>query len=193
VRMGPAPLEIYGKSLFCPNLMGNKNKSYSDIKINLRSPKGDLSLMGPAPLEVNEQPVRGKRLLTGFTMIELLVVLIIIGILVSLNMGNFSRSSEKNKAKEAEANLQLIYTAQQRYYLGEGKYYNCTSPCDDISDSSNLGITLEGDNFNYTITTTTSPSFLATATRAGSGLACSGMNMTITNQNGTIQKDCPQW
>ncbi|MEK6563932.1 MAG: type II secretion system protein [Candidatus Omnitrophota bacterium] len=48
---------------------------------------------------------------TGFTMIELLVVLIIIGILVSLNMGNFSRSSEKNMAKEAKANLQLIYAA----------------------------------------------------------------------------------
>ena len=193
MKMGPAPLEIYGKSLFCPNLMGNKNKSYSDIKINLRSPKGDLSLMGPAPLEVNEQPVRGKRLLTGFTMIELLVVLVIIGILVSLNMGNFSRSSEKNKAKEAEANLQLIYTAQQRYYLGEGKYYNCTSPCDNISDSSNLGITLEGDSFTYSINATTSPSFMATATRAGSGL-CNNKNMTITNQGGSINRTgCDQW
>ena len=188
MKMGLAPLEIYGKSLFCPNLMGNKNKSYSDIKINLRSPKGDLSLMGPAPLEVNEQLVRGKRLLTGFTMIELLVVLVIIGILVSLNMGNFSRSSEKNRAKEAEANLQLIYSAQQRYYLNEGEYTN---------DTADLGITIENATenatFAYSITTTTSPSFLATATRAGSGLACSGMNMTITNQNGTIQKDCPQW
>ena len=130
----------------------------------------------------------------GFTMIELLVVLIIIGILVSLNMGNFSRSTEKNKAREAEANLQLIYTAQQRYYLDEGKYYNCTSPCDDISDSLNLGIKLEGDSFTYSINATTGPSFTATATRAGSGLACSGMNMTITNQNSTIQKECDdQW
>ena len=130
---------------------------------------------------------------TGFTMIELLVVLVIIGVLVSLNAGNFSRSSEKNKAKEAEANLQLIYTAQQRYYLGEGKYYNCTSPCDDISDSSNLGIKLEGTNFTYFITPTTSPGFIATAKRAGSGLACSGKNMTITNRGGPIQKECGQW
>lgn len=122
----------------------------------------------------------------GFTMIELLVVLIIIGVLVSLNMGNFSRSSEKNKAKEAEANLQLIYTAQQRYYLGEGEYSN---------DTANLGITLEGDSFTYSINATTSPiSFIATATRAGSGLACSGRNMTITNQGGPINiTGCDQW
>ena len=52
MKMGPAPLEIYGKSLFCPNLMGNKKKSCSDIKINLRSPLGDLSLTGFTLLEV---------------------------------------------------------------------------------------------------------------------------------------------
>lgn len=119
---------------------------------------------------------------TGFTMIELLVVLVIIGILVSLNMGNFSRSSEKNKAKEAEANLRLIYTAQQRHYLYEGDYTN---------DTANLGITLEGDSFNYTISTSPK-SWTATAVRASG--ACSGMNMTITNQNSTIQKECDdQW
>ncbi len=120
---------------------------------------------------------------TGFTMIELLVVLIIIGVLVSLNMGDFSRSSEKNKAKEAEANLQLIYTAQQRYYLNEGEYTN---------DTENLGITLEGNSFNYTIITTSPNSFTATAQRAGSGLVCSGMNMT-TNQTNAIWKECNQW
>ena len=116
-------------------------------------------------------------------MIELLVVLIIIGVLVSLNLGDFSRSSEKNKAREAEANLRLIYTAQQRYYLDEGAYTN---------DTANLGITLEGDSFTYSIATTTSLSFNATAQRAGSGLACSGMNMTITNRNNTIWKECGQ-
>lgn len=122
---------------------------------------------------------------TGFTMIELLVVLIIIGVLVSLNVGNFSRSSEKNKAREAEANLRLIYTAQQRYYLGEGEYTN---------DTANLGIDLEGDSFTYSINATTSPkAWTATATRVVSGLACSGMNMTISNSNSTIWKECGRW
>lgn len=117
-------------------------------------------------------------------MIELLVVLVIIGILVSLNMGNFSRSSEKNKAKEAEANLRLIYTAQQRHYLDEGDYSN---------DTADLGITLEGESFTYSINATTSPkTWTATAVRASG--SCSGMNMTITNQNSTIQKECgDQW
>lgn len=117
-------------------------------------------------------------------MIELLVVLVIIGILVSLNVGDFSKSSEKNRAKEAEANLQLIYAAQQRYYLDEGRYTNSTV---------NLGLTLEGSSFTYSIRVTPSPSFTAKATRAGSGLTCSGKNMTITNQDSTIQKECSQW
>lgn len=129
----------------------------------------------------------------GFTLMELLVVLIIIGVLVVLNTYGFGKTSEKNKAKQAEANLRVIYSAQQRYFLDQGGYYACASqPCDNDNITTDLGVDINDDYFNYSIIATNSPvaSFNATAARLSPSQGCDGERMTINSSGGQVEKGC---
>ncbi len=58
----------------------------------------------------------------GFTLIEILVVVLIIGVLGSLALPQYLKSVEKSKYAEAEEILQTIYTAQHRYVLDNNTY-----------------------------------------------------------------------
>jgi prepilin-type N-terminal cleavage/methylation domain-containing protein len=58
----------------------------------------------------------------AFTMIELMVVIVIIGILAALAIPRFSRASNPAKEKEADAILKQVYTLQQTYHARNGVY-----------------------------------------------------------------------
>ena len=92
--------------------MGNKKKSYSDIKINLRPPKGGLSLTGFTPLETIEQSASNKMSLTGFTLIELCLVSLIasvIGLAVYFTFSNGMRIWQKANQKVIEEDLSIFF------------------------------------------------------------------------------------
>jgi len=58
----------------------------------------------------------------GFTLIELMIVVAIIGILAAIAIPNFLRFQAKSKQSEAKTNLGGIFTAQISYF-GEHNYY----------------------------------------------------------------------
>src|SRR5512141_792537 len=58
----------------------------------------------------------------GFTLIELMIVVAIIGILAAIAIPNFLRFQAKSKQSEAKTNLGGIFTAQTAY-LGEHNRY----------------------------------------------------------------------
>jgi len=58
----------------------------------------------------------------GFTLIELMIVVAIIGILAAIAIPNFLRFQAKSKQSEAKTNLGGIFTAQVSYF-GENNYY----------------------------------------------------------------------
>ena len=51
----------------------------------------------------------------GFTLVELLMVVIIIGILVTLAVPNYYKSIERTKGAKAKANLKTIRDAETIY------------------------------------------------------------------------------
>ena len=63
--------------------------------------------------------LRGKK---GFTLIELMIVVAIIGILAAIAIPNFLRFQAKSRQSEAKTNLGGIFTAQTAY-LGEHNQY----------------------------------------------------------------------
>lgn len=77
-------------------------------------------------MPVKKTPV--KRRFGGFTLIEMLVVVLIIGILAALALPQYEIAVEKSRAMEGVSLARSIMLANQAYYLANGSW------CDDIND-----------------------------------------------------------
>ena len=115
----------------------------------------------------------------GFTLIEIIVSLIIVGVVAIIAIPNVINSMEQGKASAAKNNLLAIIAAQAKFNEDYASYCaiatnNCTGYC--ISTGTNPtgvggacgGTTLEidsnlhlgistGDGFNYSCTSSASP------------------------------------
>ncbi len=58
----------------------------------------------------------------GFTLIELMVVILIIGLLATIVVQSLRGATEKAKRTKAEADIAELKTALDRYYLDNGQY-----------------------------------------------------------------------
>ena len=65
----------------------------------------------------------GNLSLTGFTLIEIMVVVVIIGILAALAIPNYVNTREKALDKEAVAGVKLIRAADRQYYVQNETYF----------------------------------------------------------------------
>ncbi|HEY3347566.1 MAG TPA: prepilin-type N-terminal cleavage/methylation domain-containing protein [Nitrospirota bacterium] len=72
----------------------------------------------------------------GFTLIELMIVVAIIGILAAIAIPNFLKYQAKSKQAEAKTNLKGIFTSEVAYF-GENNIYATTF--------SSMGFGLAGD------------------------------------------------
>ncbi|CAN5362706.1 hypothetical protein BH23GEM4_BH23GEM4_24700 [soil metagenome] len=72
--------------------------------------------------------LRKARSNKGFTLIELMIVVVIIGILAAIAIPKFGQASARAKEKEADGILKQIYTLQQAYYANNGAYATAFIP-----------------------------------------------------------------
>ncbi|MCM8783987.1 MAG: type II secretion system GspH family protein [Candidatus Omnitrophica bacterium] len=92
----------------------------------------------------------------GFTVMEVMTVVIILAILASLSLPTFIKTIEVSKGRMAKSYLKLIYAAEKVYRNEYDCYY--PQPPGTITDlaliNQNLGLDLKpSDDFDYVLTT----------------------------------------
>ena len=76
----------------------------------------------------------------GFTLIELMIVVAIIGILAAIAIPNFLKYQAKSRQSEARINLAGIFVAETAYFAEQARY----------NDFDAIGFTLSGSSNRYT-------------------------------------------
>jgi type IV pilus assembly protein PilA len=75
----------------------------------------------------------------GFTLVELAVVIVIIGVLAAFGVPQFLKSVERSKASEAFNYLSAVRSAQERYLAKNGVYWGGTIDKSNGSMTSTTG------------------------------------------------------
>ena len=68
-------------------------------------------------------------MIKAFTLMELMIVVVLIGILSAIGILMFGETQEDAKRKVAEVSTSSIYLAQQEYNSNNGSYYYTSGGC----------------------------------------------------------------
>jgi len=98
----------------------------------------------------------------GYTLTEVLMVVVLLGILGGIAIPNYAKSVEKGKARQAATYLTLIRTGQKLYRANNNTYIACANVA---AIKTNLGVDITAENFTFAVTAPTATTFTATATR----------------------------
>jgi type IV pilus assembly protein PilE len=138
-----------------------------------------------------------KTTVTGFTLIELMIALVVVGILAAIALPNYMESVRKGRRADAIAALQRVAQAQERWRA------NNTTYSANVADLG--GATSPDRHYTIAVTGATATGYTATATvAAGSPQAgdsrCTVLRLTqagpdttrnSTNGNGVTDNSTP--
>lgn len=102
-----------------------------------------------------------RKSLQGITLIELMVVLVVLGIVITLAYPNYREFAARAKRNEARAALLQIATNQERFYLNNNQY---TTDLTELGFAATPVFTTETGSYNVTVTAANATTYTATAT-----------------------------
>lgn len=99
----------------------------------------------------------------GFSLAELMIVVVIMGILGALAIPNFAHSAAKGRANQAVTYLRLIRTGEKIWFANHASYTTCTA----AEIQTKLGVDVSGSNYTFTVPTADATDFSAQAVGEG--------------------------
>ncbi len=102
----------------------------------------------------------------GFTLIELMVVVIVISILTAIAIPTYTNTKEKAIDKEAISALKLVRAANKQYFSKYNHYLPPSGTITGINNiNNNLSLDLNGVSWTYNISGSGGGTFTANAAR----------------------------
>ncbi len=104
----------------------------------------------------------------GFTLAELLITVVILGILAAITLPNFTSSVDKAQANQTIAFLRVIRTGEQMFFARNAHYYACAAAaCTSNELLTNLGAEVSTATYAFGLVAPTATTFTATAIKGG--------------------------
>ena len=104
------------------------------------------------------QSTRRARRHVGFTLVELVVVTLIIGVLAAFGIAQYSRVVERGRVAEVFNSIAAINMAQQRYMTKTNIFASASSDLDVPAPTTKYfgSLTITGNSASFTVTFTRS-------------------------------------
>ncbi len=129
--------------------------------------------------------MKSKRKIQGFTLLEIIIVIIIVGVLASLALPRFFRTVEYSRSTEALTSLNAIRQSMERCYLQRNAYTNCNSFANlDLEDPANS----PNNHFTYSWPAAGGTTYTIQATRNTRDGGVATDTVTLANDGAVITR-----